>query len=128
MITLMRHGESEWNANINKIENDSILTQNGINLAKNISGIYDIVICSSQRRTLQTLEASNIKYTILYKTDLCDENYTNNAPIDEFNNYIKILNPIKNKILVISHANFIKQYCKLDKKILNLEQNIKKIE
>jgi phosphohistidine phosphatase SixA len=124
-ITIMRHGESEWNVGLNKLDFNSNLTENGKNLAEKLEGYYDIVICSTLKRTLQTLEASNIKYNTLLRTNLCDgvdgktkEQVINN--VIEFKKYVKELDPVKNKILVISHMYFIKEFC--GKELRNLEK------
>jgi ankyrin repeat protein/phosphohistidine phosphatase SixA len=125
-ITLMRHAETEWNAGINRVDTDSILTDNGKALAKGISGYYDIVVCSTLKRTIQTLEFSNIKYGSLLRTGWCNE-VDGKTPVQvviknvaEFDKYIKNLDPIKNKILVISHMHFIKKFSGV--KLKNLEQ------
>ena len=125
-ILFLRHAESIFNVDKNnKLKNCSI-TKKGIEQSKKIEiDIYfDLLICSPLKRTIQTLEYSNIKYKkIIYnklfrefKTDICDffEDeeiiYENEEDILNRINECKILlNKLKiefKNILIIGHADF----------------------
>ena len=124
-IHFLRHAESEYNADRNnKIKNCSI-TQKGIEQSTKINSTsYDLVICSPLKRTIQTLEYSNIKYKKLeynilfreHKTDICDffedEDVIYESEEDIINRInecrILLLKKIKKyeNILIVGHADF----------------------
>ena len=59
-ITVMRHAQSTHNASGDNSWNVG-LTEEGRLQAREVSGEYDLVICSTLRRAQQTLEFSSIK-------------------------------------------------------------------
>ena len=71
-VTFLRHAESIFNKYLIS-EKDCELTEEGKQQAKNISGHYDVVICSTMKRACQTLDHSNLHYGRLLFTDLCRE-------------------------------------------------------
>lgn len=71
-VHFLRHAESIFNANLTS-EKDCDLTEKGIQQASQLEGVYDIVFCSTMKRTCKTLDHSNIKYGTLVFTDLCRE-------------------------------------------------------
>jgi broad specificity phosphatase PhoE len=81
-ITFIRHAESTFNLYGDKNRNVP-LTDNGKNQASKLHGDYDMVICSTLRRTRQTLDYSNIKYNDVIFTDLCRE-YKDNEPANYY--------------------------------------------
>jgi broad specificity phosphatase PhoE len=125
MLRLLRHAEStydRWNDN----SRDVPLTDQGKRTASQLSGSYDLVICSTLKRSRQTLDYSKIIYGNILYTDLCREVlsghasnlYNGETPHTETEN--DLANRIKQfsqivtssivkypKILVISHEGFI---------------------
>lgn len=71
-VEFLRHAESIFNKYLIS-EKDCDLTDYGKQQAKDLSGDYDIVICSTMRRACQTLDHSNLNYGRLIFTDLCRE-------------------------------------------------------
>jgi broad specificity phosphatase PhoE len=71
-VEFLRHAESIFNKYLVS-EKDCELTENGKQQAQDISGHYDIVICSTMKRACQTLDYSNLRYGHLFFTDLCRE-------------------------------------------------------
>lgn len=118
----MRHAESLFNINLSN-DRDVGLSDYGINQASNITGYYDIVICSPLKRCIETLKYSNIKYDKLIIEpivrevikDNCDLMINENEPYENENNVIKRIELFKQKlqlykeqlILVLCHSDFI---------------------
>lgn len=71
-ITFLRHAQSIFNRD-HTSEKDCELTDVGIEQAKQLTGRYDIIICSIMKRAKQTLEYSQLTSTKVYFTDLCRE-------------------------------------------------------
>lgn len=71
-ITFLRHAQSIFNRDKTS-EKDCDLTDVGIEQAKQLTGTYDIIVCSILKRAKQTLQYSELKSTKLYFTDLCRE-------------------------------------------------------
>jgi broad specificity phosphatase PhoE len=71
-VHFLRHAQSIFNANLTS-DKDCDLTEKGIQQASDISGHYDIVICSTMKRACKTLDYSNLTYSRLIFTDLCRE-------------------------------------------------------
>ena len=74
-VDFLRHAESIFNRDLTS-EKDCALTDKGIQQASQVTGEYDIVICSIMKRACQTLENSQITYGRLLFTDLCREKKT----------------------------------------------------
>lgn len=126
MITLIRHAES---ISSDKSRNVPI-SEDGKKQAKLLTGQYDLVICSTLKRSRQTLDESSIQYKNIIFTDLCRElsdgntsNYYNNEDefieteeqIEErknkFNNLLKEMLQKHKSIAVISHYFFLHKLC-----------------
>ena len=118
-LTLLRHGESVGNASaIPNFMYDSPLSDVGKEQVKNISGHFDIVLCSPMLRAKQTLSCSKITYgtveTIMDarekmrdKGDFLEgEDFTRQETIEEFISRMKKL------------KFFLKQYCKTNINVL----------
>lgn len=123
-INFLRHAESIFNANLTS-EKDCDLTAKGIAQASDLSGHYDIVVCSIMKRTCQTLDHSQITYGKLIFTDLCREkkqDICDYLPYEEeiketdqelalrihkFTCFLKNQVSKYNRVLVISHGDFI---------------------
>ncbi len=60
VVTLLRHAESEFNTGQNTDELDVGITERGKKQAAGITGHYDLVVCSTLRRTKQTLDHSQV--------------------------------------------------------------------
>jgi broad specificity phosphatase PhoE len=71
-IAFIRHAQSRFNA-YNDLSPNSSVTEAGKKSCKNITGNYDLVICSTLRRARETLDNSNITYKRVIFTDLCRE-------------------------------------------------------
>ena len=127
MITLIRHSTSTFNEN-GDLTKDCPLTQSGKNLAKNLKGEYDLVVCSSLKRARQTLDESNLIYKNVIFTDLCRElrdgtpinlfkgesddmleesEESINKRLTEFKNLLKDYAKKYSSIAVISHFGFL---------------------
>ncbi len=65
VVKLLRHAESKFNAGTNTDQLDVGITERGKQQAARVSGHYDLVVCSTLRRTKQTLEHSQITYNKL---------------------------------------------------------------
>lgn len=124
-MDILRHCQSIFNANPKSLLKNCSLTQKGYQQASNLSGHYDLVICSTMRRTKETLNYSlitydNIVYTNLcreYKKDICDyfeyEDITGEDEdelMDRVIKFYEICQKFKkeyDKILVVSHRDFL---------------------
>ena len=89
-IFLLRHAESEFNANIDRNKKDCDLSPNGILQAQNIPRHhFDIVFCSPMKRAQKTLNlARNITYDKMFTWDMIRE--VKDSPCDFFENEIMI--------------------------------------
>lgn len=127
MITLCRHAQSTYNA-FGDTTRDCPITDHGKQHASEISGNYDLIICSTLRRARQTLDASSLVYKNILFTDLCREIRDGNpinllsgedkavdnenaeqisARVDNFLKLLREMSQKYNKILVISHGVFL---------------------
>ncbi len=67
-VYLLRHAESRHNVSVRTYSNsdfrevDVDLSAHGERQARNVTGEYDLVLCSPLKRTRRTLELSKIKY------------------------------------------------------------------
>ena len=123
-VTLLRHAISIFNE-LNTSEKDCELSEAGKKQAADLSGSYDIIICSVMTRTKQTLSFSKLTYNELiynptcreFKIDICDflpnEDETKKESIeslqnrsDSFKQMLKDNFSDKN-VLVISHRDFL---------------------
>lgn len=123
-ITFLRHAQS--NGNLGNPAKDSTLSQTGIEQARKLSGDFDLVICSTLKRTRQTLDESQIIYRDIAFTDLCRENLDGNPNsnyngedvcaenneqivnrVNLFVDYLKEKEKQYSKILVVSHCLFL---------------------
>lgn len=124
-VNFIRHAESVFNANLIS-EKDCKLTEKGVQQASDISGNYDIVICSTMKRTCETLDHSQLRYGRLIFTDLCREKRVDicdylphedetkkesdeelEKRIQSFLYFLKSQCSPYQTILVISHGDFI---------------------
>ncbi len=75
-ITIIRHAESYFNVGQYKNPEDvrnCRITPNGITQAQNLSGEYDVVICSPLKRAIETYVNSHIKCRKFMVSDLVRE-------------------------------------------------------
>lgn len=88
-IHFLRHAQSL--ANIGNETIDSPLSSLGIQQSKQLTGYYDLVICSPLRRTKETLHYSNIVYdklVINYNIREMVQNFTSSLILEQRNNFI----------------------------------------
>lgn len=124
-VEFLRHAESIFNKYLVS-EKDCELTEEGKLQASNVKGQYDVVICSTMKRTCQTLDYSDLRYGRLVFTDLCREKRQDicdflphedetkketdeelEKRIQSFLYFLKSQCCKYNTILVISHGDFI---------------------
>lgn len=124
-VTFVRHAQSVFNRDLTS-EKDCSLSEFGIQQAEQITGTFDIIICSILKRTRQTLQHSQLSSKELHFTDLCREvrvdicdflDYEDETKketeqevakrIREFKQYLKEKVPPGKSVLVISHRDFI---------------------
>jgi broad specificity phosphatase PhoE len=124
-VTFLRHAESVFNRDLTS-EKDCSLSEVGIQQAEQITGDYDIVICSILKRAKETLQYSQLASRKLHFTDLCREvrvdicDFLENEDerdleteeeiekrIKDFKQYLKEKVDPGKKVLVISHRDFI---------------------
>src|SRR5690606_4259914 len=72
MVLLIRHAQSTWNA-FGDRSKDVPTTDKGKDVAKLLTGHYDLIIVSTMKRARETLDASSITYKKVVFTDLCRE-------------------------------------------------------
>lgn len=131
-ITYLRHCESTFNVDPLNDEYDCDLSPNGKIHASQLTGYYDVVICSSLKRAQKTLELSEIKYDKIFVTDLCREvridlcDFKQNENIyfeddeqielriKEFKEFIKNNVNQNETCLIISHSDFLKHMTNKD--------------
>lgn len=127
----MRHAQSLYNAGYRIDIEDCELSPRGRESVVDITGHYDLIICSNMKRALQTLENSRITYTSLLISDLireykrasCDF-LKNEDPIkesshdliDRVNAFKEFLFSLKNinTVLIISHRIFLYHLSDID--------------
>lgn len=83
-VVLLRHAESIYNATGDITIMNCGLTENGRKQASQLSGNFDLVLISPLRRTLETLDYSNIIYKHIRHCDLLRERIAVNC--DRLNN------------------------------------------
>ncbi len=123
-VTLLRHAESMFNTGVSNVE-DVNLTFKGAKQAQKLTGQYDLVICSPLRRAVDTLFYSKIKYRELIldhdvrevKKDICDFLLFEPKKIEtekqvlkrveRFKKYLDSLEGEYQRILIVSHGDFI---------------------
>lgn len=124
-VFFLRHAESIFNATGNSEKNCS-LTDKGKEQASKLKEHYDVVICSTMKRACETLDNSHITYGKLFFTDLCREkrvdicdflecedekdlesNEELNLRIKKFLCFFKSQVSTVNRVLIISHRDFI---------------------
>jgi broad specificity phosphatase PhoE len=123
-VTFLRHAISIFNEN-NHSEKDCELSEAGKKQATDLSGSFDVVICSIMTRTKQTLTFSQIKYeTLIYsphcrefKTTICDYLPHEDETLPESKESLKTRveqtkamikeNYPNKKVLVVSHGDFM---------------------
>lgn len=122
-VTFLRHARSIFNE-LNTSEKDCELSEFGKKQAADLSGNFDVVICSFMTRTRQTLALSKIKYNELYSSELCREfktticDYTHaeeeipetpESLVERANLFCKELKAKfeGRRVLVVSHGDFI---------------------
>ena len=124
-VSFLRHGQSIFNRDRTS-EKDCSLTEFGRKQAEQVTGTYDIIICSTLKRTRETLQHSQLTAKKLYFTDLCrelkkdicdfleGEDETNLESVEElqkriteFKHYVKERVDPGQKVLVVCHRDFI---------------------
>lgn len=124
-VTCLRHAQSIFNRDLTS-EKDCELTPYGIEQAKQLSGFYDVIICSILKRAKQTLQYSELQSKHLYFTDLCrevrkdicdfleGEDETNleteqelQTRMDGFKEFLRSKAKSGEKVLIICHRDFI---------------------
>lgn len=124
-VDFLRHAESIFNRDLTS-EKDCALTEKGVQQASQVTGEYDVVVCSIMKRACQTLENSQITYGRLLFTDLCREKKTTicdylphedetvidtdeqlDQQINRFIYFLKSQCSTYQRILVVSHGDFI---------------------
>lgn len=129
MIRLIRHAESTFNQ-CGDQSRDVGLSDHGQIQAKQLTGQFDLVICSTLKRARQTLDLSQITYKNIIFTDLCREVLDGNLAdlyngetihiendidlklrIQQFNQLLQDLLTRYPTIAVISHYTFLHWLC-----------------
>lgn len=124
-VTFLRHAQSLFNRDFTSEKNCS-LSEQGIEDAKEITGTYDIIICSTMKRAKETLQHSQLSSKKLYFTDLCreykldicdfleDEDHTQKETHEElekrmrlFKQYLREKVDPGKTVLVVCHRDFI---------------------
>ena len=124
-VTCLRHAQSVFNRDLTS-EKDCELSEEGILKAKEVSGTYDVIICSILKRAKQTLLYSNLSSKQLHFTDLCREVRRDicdflegedetkletdeeiSKRIAEFKQFLKEKVSAGQKVLIICHRDFI---------------------
>jgi broad specificity phosphatase PhoE len=124
-IIFLRHAQSIFNRDLISEKNCS-LSEFGKEQAAQLTGDYDIIICSILKRARETLQYSQLTAKKLYFTDLCrevrvdicdfleNENETDleseeeiTKRIKQFKQYLKEKTEPGQKVLVICHRDFI---------------------
>lgn len=124
-VTCLRHAESVFNRDLTS-EKDCDLSERGIQQAEQITGQYDVIICSLMKRTRQTLQYSQLSCKHLHFTELCrevrrdicdflegeDETKLETEEeiqkrLKEFKQYLKEKTEVGQKVLIICHRDFI---------------------
>lgn len=124
-ITFLRHAQSIFNVHLTS-EKDCGLSPLGIEQAQSLQGEYDLIILSTLRRTHQTLLHSGIVGKRILITDLCREQRKDicdylegedetdiewenelEERIEAFKQYLRVFCRPDEKVLVISHGDFI---------------------
>ena len=127
-VYLLRHGESEYNAgNITKL--DAELTEKGKERASNVTGHFNVVICSTLTRARQTLHGSQITWDqLIMSEDVRERRIANcdffehevdtglgketekefEARMERAKRLIQTLSEKNNKILIVGHRVFFR--------------------
>lgn len=124
-VTFLRHAQSIFNRDLTS-EKNCELTDVGIRQAEQLTGTYDIIICSLLKRTRQTLLHSQFLSKQLHFTDLCrevrrdicdfleeenEQDLETHASVEkrirEFIQFLQSKGNPGDRILVISHRDFI---------------------
>jgi broad specificity phosphatase PhoE len=132
MVTLIRHAESTFNAR-RELTRDCPITDKGRRQAHDLVGTYDCIICSTMRRTRQTLDASRLVYAEVIFTNLCREIMDGNpvnlysgethrvetsaqvkTRVTQFKQFLKTIQSKYPRVAVISHRGFLYQLCKVE--------------
>jgi broad specificity phosphatase PhoE len=124
-VTFLRHAQSIFNRDFTS-EKDCCLSEQGVQDAKEITGTYDIIICSTMKRAKETLQHSQLSSKKLYFTDLCreykldicdfleDEDHTQKESHEELEKRMRLFKQYLHEkvepgksVLVICHRDFI---------------------
>lgn len=124
-VNILRHAQSLFNKYLTS-EKDCDLSPEGILQAERLEGSYDVIVLSPLRRTHQTLLYSNMTARRLLITELCREKRSDicdylpgesenqkesveevKARIELFKDYLRREIKESEKVLVISHGDFI---------------------
>ncbi len=125
-IKFIRHAQTLWNAD-EITKRDVELTELGRIQSRKLCGKIDLVICSTLKRSRETLDNSKISYKNVMFTDLCREilngNIVNYYALEEvrkethteikkrandFINLLREVSKIHKNIIVITHYDFLK--------------------
>jgi broad specificity phosphatase PhoE len=124
-LTFLRHAESIFNRDGTSEKNCS-LSELGVQQASQVTGSYDVIICSILKRAKETLLHSQLSSKHLYFTDTCREvrrdicDYLDHEDesipdtdeeiekkIKNFKEFLRSKVKATDKVLVISHRDFI---------------------
>ncbi len=138
-VFFLRHAESVFNATGTSDKNCS-LTDKGKEQANKLKEHYDVVICSTMKRACETLDNSHITYGKLFFTDLCREKRVDicdflecedekdlesdeelDIRIKKFLCFLKSQVSSANRILIISHRDFVLHITKNQYNLANAE-------
>ncbi len=123
MLTIVRHAECTSNVGDDRV--DSPLTDRGIMQAADLTGTFDLVVCSPLMRARQTLERSRIEAGRIFHEPLCrervyaprdclvdepfqlesDDHFA--ARLDRFRARLVAWTDVFDRVLVVSHAYFL---------------------
>lgn len=116
-ITVIRHGESQFNAQNNKnIKDNNLqncgLTEFGKLQAKNLNQKFDILITSTLKRAIETFHNSNIEANNVVHSDLFNEQdynlETTDNVIKRVKKAIQFISTLHyDNIGIISHGRFL---------------------
>lgn len=116
-ITVIRHGESQFNAQIQDLKSNTLkdcgLTNFGKLQAKNLDHKFDILITSTLKRTIETfynskIEANNVIHSDLFNEQDYDLNETTDDVTNRVKKAIKFISTLQyDNIGIISHGRFL---------------------
>jgi broad specificity phosphatase PhoE len=145
-VTFLRHAQSVFNRDLTS-EKDCDLSDLGIQQAEEVSGYYDVIICSILKRAKQTLLHSNLTSKQLHFTELCrevrrdicdflegeDETKLETESelqkrMNEFKQFLRSKVSPGQSVLVICHRDFIHEFDKNQEEPKNCELRTIRVE